>query len=293
MSQRGFTLLEMMLVLLLIGVSASMVLLAFPSARTQEATQILARFQAQLDFVRERGQQTGQLFGIVIHPDRWQFMRLQPADEDAPAAADDRWGNAQWLPLQAGRVTTAETLPRTRLTLRFPDGQAWTPGEQPDVLIFPGGEVTPFQLRIDAATGITIDAQGDRQPAAGGAGAAMKRQAGMTLIEVMVALVIFALAGLAVMQSTLQQTRQLGRMEEKILASWLADNQLVQLRLEKRWPALSWSETTVEAAGTRWFVRWQGVETALPQLRALDVEVRRQKSDPAPLATLRTWVTPP
>ncbi|PVW39327.1 type II secretion system protein GspI, partial [Klebsiella pneumoniae] len=24
-----------------------------------------------------------------------------------------------------------------------------------------------------------------------------------------------------------------------------------------------------------------------------DVEVRRQKSDPAPLATLRTWVTPP
>ncbi|HCC6035670.1 TPA: type II secretion system minor pseudopilin GspH, partial [Klebsiella pneumoniae] len=127
MSQRGFTLLEMMLVLLLIGVSASMVLLAFPSARPQEATQILARFQAQLDFVRERGQQTGQLFGIIIHPERWQFMRLQPADDSAPAAADDRWGNAQWLPLQAGRVTTAETLPRARLTLRFPDGQAWTP----------------------------------------------------------------------------------------------------------------------------------------------------------------------
>ncbi len=141
--------------LLLIGVSASMVLLAFPSARPQEATQILARFQAQLDFVRERGQQTGQLFGIIIHPERWQFMRLQPADDSAPAAADDRWGNAQWLPLQAGRVTTAETLPRARLTLRFPDGQAWTPSEQPDVLIFPGGEVTPFQLRIDAATAST------------------------------------------------------------------------------------------------------------------------------------------
>ncbi len=178
-----------------------MVLLAFPSARTPEATQILARFQAQLDFVRERGQQTGQLFGIIIHPERWQFMRLQPADDSAPAAADDRWGNAQWLPLQAGRVTTAETLPRARLTLRFPDGQAWTPGEQPDVLIFPGGEVTPFQLRIDAATGINVDAQGDSQPLAA-RGAAMKREAGMTLIEVMVALVIFALAGLAVMQST-------------------------------------------------------------------------------------------
>lgn len=42
----------------------------------------------------------------------------------------------------------------------------------------------------------------------------MKKQAGMTLIEVMVALAVFALAGLAVMQATLQQTRQLGRMEE-------------------------------------------------------------------------------
>ena len=71
----------------------------------------------------------------------------------------------------------------------------------------------------------------------------MKKQAGMTLIEVMVALAVFALAGLAVMQATLQQTRQLGRMEEKTLAGWLADNQLVQLRLENRWPALSWSET--------------------------------------------------
>lgn len=86
----------------------------------------------------------------------------------------------------------------------------------------------------------------------------MKKQSGMTLIEVMVALVVFALAGLAVMQATLQQTRQLGRMEEKTLASWLADNQLVQLRLENRWPALSWSETTVQAAGVSWHIRWQG-----------------------------------
>ena len=121
----------------------------------------------------------------------------------------------------------------------------------------------------------------------------MKKQSGMTMIEVMVALVVFALAGLAVMQATLQQPRQLGRMEEKTLASWLADNQLVQLRLENRWPALSWSETTLQAAGVHWHIRWQGVETDLPQLRALDVEVRHAKSDKTPVSSLRTYVTSP
>lgn len=121
----------------------------------------------------------------------------------------------------------------------------------------------------------------------------MKAQSGMTLIEVMVALVVFALAGLSVMQATLQQTRHMGRMEEKTLAGWLADNQLVQLKLENRWPALSGSETTVQAAGSRWYIRWQGVETEIPQLRALDVEVRHDKRDKTPIASLRTYVTQP
>ena len=116
--------------------------------------------------IGERGAQTGQDLGSVSHPARGQFIRVRRDDEGAPTAADGRWGNAQWPPQQGGRASTAETLPRARLTLRFPNGQAWTPGEQPDVIIFPGGEVTPFQLRIDAATGINIDAQGDSQPLA-------------------------------------------------------------------------------------------------------------------------------
>ncbi len=167
MSQRGFTLLEMMLVLLLIGVSASMVLLAFPSARTQEATQILARFQAQLDFVRERGQQTGQLFGIIIHPERWQFMRLQPADDSAPAAADDRWGNAQWLPLQAGRVTTAETLPRAGADAalsRRPGVDAGRAARR--AYFFPAVKSRRFSCGLTPRWASTSTPEGDSQPLA-------------------------------------------------------------------------------------------------------------------------------
>ncbi|MCM4819122.1 type II secretion system minor pseudopilin GspI, partial [Escherichia coli] len=51
----------------------------------------------------------------------------------------------------------------------------------------------------------------------------------MTLLEVIVALVVFALAGMALMQASTQQAAGIGRMEEKVLAGWLADNQMVQL----------------------------------------------------------------
>ena len=91
MRQRGFTLLEMMLILLLIGVSAGMVMLAFPASRDDSAAQALARFEAQLRFVQQRGLQTGQFFGASVHPDRWQFLVLQPRESNDPPPAGDDW----------------------------------------------------------------------------------------------------------------------------------------------------------------------------------------------------------
>lgn len=161
MRQRGFTLLEMMLILLLMGVSAGMVMLAFPTSREDDAAHTLERFQTQLRFIRERGLQTGQFFGISIHPDRWQFMLLQPRDDAAAnPATEESWYGYRWLPLPPGRVATAGEVASGKLTLSFPHDAQWTPGEQPDVLLFPGGEVTPFQLQIGSAEGIAVDARG-------------------------------------------------------------------------------------------------------------------------------------
>ncbi|MEE3652615.1 MULTISPECIES: type II secretion system minor pseudopilin GspI [unclassified Brenneria] len=116
------------------------------------------------------------------------------------------------------------------------------------------------------------------------------RQQGMTLLEVLVALTVFALAGLAVLQTTAQQARSLGRLEEKTFAGWIAENQQVQLRLEQRWPETHWVNGETLFAGERWYWRWQGIETGDTQLRALDVEVRRRKDEQAPLGMLRSYV---
>lgn len=118
----------------------------------------------------------------------------------------------------------------------------------------------------------------------------MNKQKGMTLLEVLVALAIFSLAGLTLLQTTAQQARNAGMMKEKMLASWLADNQQVRLHLNKLWPEKSATGASVTYAGEEWYLSWQGVDTEFSQLRALDIEVRRHKQDAAAIFSLRSYV---
>jgi len=116
------------------------------------------------------------------------------------------------------------------------------------------------------------------------------RARGFTLLEVMVAMAVFAVAGLAVMKSAGEQVLGLGLLEEKTFANWVANNQLVQLRLERRWPGPAWTQGQETLAGHTWHWRWHGVETGDDRFRALDVEVRAQSEDASPRASLRTYV---
>ena len=114
---------------------------------------------------------------------------------------------------------------------------------------------------------------------------------GMTLLEVMVALAIFAVAGIAVMSSVSQQLVGLTALEEKTMATWVADNRQVEVKLRKNWPGLSWTNGKEEMAGQTWYWRWRGVETQDSSFRALDVEVRSEEKAKDPRVTLRTYVS--
>ena len=60
-----------------------------------------------------------------------------------------------------------------------------------------------------------------------------KTKQGMTLLEVLVALAIFATAALSVLRSVTQHINTLGYLEEKTFAGMVVDNQMALMMLDK------------------------------------------------------------
>lgn len=62
----------------------------------------------------------------------------------------------------------------------------------------------------------------------------LNHAAGMTLLEVMVALVVFSLAAIAIVQSLSTQVKNMPLIERKMVAQWVANNQMVETHLKQQ-----------------------------------------------------------
>lgn len=118
---------------------------------------------------------------------------------------------------------------------------------------------------------------------------AFSKHRGMTLLEVMLALVIMATSGVAVINAASGALTGQARLQEKTFALWVASNQLTELKLKKLWPASSWQYDSTELAGVKWYVRYKTVETGSNDFKALDIEVSDSEKGRA-LAYLRTYI---
>ena len=115
------------------------------------------------------------------------------------------------------------------------------------------------------------------------------RQCGMTLLEVMLALVILAMSGLAVMKTASETLNNQLYLEQKTLALWIASNRLVELKLEDKPLPASWKNESEEFSGSTWYLRYKTVATGNNEFKALDIEVSKKKAGYA-LAYIRTYI---
>ena len=98
-------------------------------------------------------------------------------------------------------------------------------------------------------------------------------QSGFTLVEVLVALSIVAIALTAGTQATLSLTRNAERQSDVLLAHVCAENEMVRARLSKQLPGVGVSRIDCEQAGRNFAVAVAVRPTPNPNFRRIDAEV--------------------
>ena len=98
-------------------------------------------------------------------------------------------------------------------------------------------------------------------------------QRGFTLVEVLVALGIVAIALMAGLQATTALTRNALRQSDIVLAQLCAENELVYARLSRQMPSVGDSTQTCEQAGRQFTLLTIVRPTPNPNFRRVDAQV--------------------
>ncbi|MBS0293365.1 MAG: type II secretion system minor pseudopilin GspI [Proteobacteria bacterium] len=98
-------------------------------------------------------------------------------------------------------------------------------------------------------------------------------QTGFTLVEVLVALAIVAIALMAGLQATSALTRNAARQTDVVLAQICAENELVKMRLSHQMPGIGEARVACEQAGHGYAVAVTVSPTPNPQFRRVDAQV--------------------
>lgn len=125
-----------------------------------------------------------------------------------------------------------------------------------------------------------------------------RRQSGFTLLEVLVALGILAIALGAIIQSVSQATSNIGYLRDKTYAHWVAMNRVVEIQVGNTWPNLGTDEGSEVMANHEWF--WKetiseplGAEELSQAARRVEIEVRRDRESERPIVTIMAFVGKP
>jgi general secretion pathway protein I len=113
---------------------------------------------------------------------------------------------------------------------------------------------------------------------------------GFTLIEILVALAIVAVALTAGMRALAQATDSATLLKQRTLALWVAQNQLAFTQLAVPWPELGTQEGFAAQAGARFAWKQNVTGTPNPWFRKVEIIVVEPAMPDYALATLVGYV---
>ncbi len=118
------------------------------------------------------------------------------------------------------------------------------------------------------------------------------RQAGMTLLEVLVAVAIFATAGMALMKTASEHLRGTQLVEHTTFATWVANNRLTRLHLQKRYPPKNNAKGEMRLADQD-FIWQQRVTKATDNSVNVEVLVFHKAEPDNPITSVQTFIYQP
>ncbi len=119
------------------------------------------------------------------------------------------------------------------------------------------------------------------------------RQSGLTLLEVMVALFIFAVTGTAIMKAASEHLNGVGQIEEVAVATWVANNRLNDILMERPWPLKNNQKGQQDMAGRTWY--WTQVVKATndSDFKAVEISVSLKESRADNITTVVAYLAKP
>ena len=108
--ERGFTLLEIMLVIFLIGLASAGVVQTFATASEPPAKKAAQDFLTRYAQFKDRAVIEGKTLGVLIDPPGYQFMQRR---------------HGQWLPVSSTRLSAQVTVPKQVQMLLQPGSDIW------------------------------------------------------------------------------------------------------------------------------------------------------------------------
>lgn len=98
---------------------------------------------------------------------------------------------------------------------------------------------------------------------------------GFTLVEVLVALAVLAIALTAIVGTMGQAIDATTTLRERSIALWVAQNRLAEHQMRRDWPAPDTTDGDAEIGGVKWFWREEVATTPEPRIRRIEITVRR------------------
>jgi general secretion pathway protein I len=105
-----------------------------------------------------------------------------------------------------------------------------------------------------------------------------RHSGGFTLIEVLIALGIAAVALAGITRLVTQSIDTTASLRDRVVATWVAENQLATLRINHAWPSLDTTDGDTEMAGRHWHWIQVVISTPYPQLRRVEISVNPEHS---------------